>query len=177
MRSSSGQRPLQHRRQVERPQGGRRAGTGKRPATNEGRDGRFRLYADPRRISRHLLRRAGAAQSGQTSSPGWSSSSGCGPATHRRRADQHQSGARTCAAPPGGELAVGDLTLALRLPNCEELDRLQDCGDPEIERIEREIACLRARREAIPFIDPFDLRYSNRIRIPNRRRRRRGCSA
>lgn len=50
----------------------------------------------------------------------------------------------------------------------EELDRLRrDCpGDPEIERIEREIACLKARREAIPFIDPFDLRYSNRIRIP-----------
>ena len=39
-------------------------------------------------------------------------------------------------------------------------------NDEEIVRLEREIACLRARMEAIPFIDPFDLRYSNRIRIP-----------
>jgi uncharacterized sporulation protein YeaH/YhbH (DUF444 family) len=36
----------------------------------------------------------------------------------------------------------------------------------EVERLQREIAVLKARHEAIPFIDPFDLRYSNRIRIP-----------
>ena len=36
----------------------------------------------------------------------------------------------------------------------------------EVERLQREIAALKARHEAIPFIDPFDLRYSNRIRIP-----------
>jgi uncharacterized sporulation protein YeaH/YhbH (DUF444 family) len=38
--------------------------------------------------------------------------------------------------------------------------------EAEVERLHHEISCLRARREAIPFIDPFDLRYSNRIRIP-----------
>lgn len=36
----------------------------------------------------------------------------------------------------------------------------------EIERLEREILNLKVRAEAIPFIDPFDLRYSNHVRIP-----------
>jgi len=36
----------------------------------------------------------------------------------------------------------------------------------EIDQLQREISQLRAKHEAIPFIDPFDLRYSNRIRIP-----------
>ncbi|WP_153111278.1 YeaH/YhbH family protein [Propionivibrio limicola] len=38
--------------------------------------------------------------------------------------------------------------------------------EPEIEQLRREIARLRARIEALPFIDPFDLRYNNRIRQP-----------
>ncbi len=38
--------------------------------------------------------------------------------------------------------------------------------NPEIERVRREIARLRARIDAVPFIDTFDLRYNNRIRIP-----------
>ncbi|HMW77800.1 MAG TPA: YeaH/YhbH family protein, partial [Rhodocyclaceae bacterium] len=75
---------------------------------------------------------------------------------------------RTMRGAAGRRVAVGG-PYGTRLRELqEELDRLKrDCpGDPEIERIEREIACLKARREAIPFIDPFDLRYSNRIRIP-----------
>ncbi|MBI4984693.1 MAG: YeaH/YhbH family protein [Rhodocyclales bacterium] len=38
--------------------------------------------------------------------------------------------------------------------------------DPEVKKIRREIAQLKARIDAIPFIDSFDLRYNNRVRIP-----------
>jgi uncharacterized sporulation protein YeaH/YhbH (DUF444 family) len=36
----------------------------------------------------------------------------------------------------------------------------------EADRIRREIARLRARIDALPFIDPIDLRYNNRVRVP-----------
>ncbi len=35
-----------------------------------------------------------------------------------------------------------------------------------VEKVRREIAVLRAKIEAIPFVDTFDLRYNNRIRVP-----------
>lgn len=38
--------------------------------------------------------------------------------------------------------------------------------DPEVKEIRREIARLKARIEGIPFIDAFDLRYNNRVRVP-----------
>ncbi|MDD3325980.1 MAG: YeaH/YhbH family protein [Zoogloea sp.] len=38
--------------------------------------------------------------------------------------------------------------------------------DPEVLRLRDEIAILRAKLEAIPFIDTFDLRYNNRIKVP-----------
>ncbi|MCE1242209.1 YeaH/YhbH family protein [Oryzomicrobium sp.] len=38
--------------------------------------------------------------------------------------------------------------------------------DPEVVALRKEIARLKLRIEAIPFIDDFDLRYNNRIRIP-----------
>lgn len=38
--------------------------------------------------------------------------------------------------------------------------------DPEVKEIRREIARLRCRIDSIPFIDAFDLRYNNRVRVP-----------
>jgi hypothetical protein len=38
--------------------------------------------------------------------------------------------------------------------------------DARVIRLRKEIHALRARLMAIPFIDPFDLRYSNRIKVP-----------
>lgn len=35
-----------------------------------------------------------------------------------------------------------------------------------VEKVHREIAVLHAKIEAIPFVDTFDLRYNNRIRVP-----------
>ena len=39
-------------------------------------------------------------------------------------------------------------------------------NDPHVVRLKAEIHTLRTRINAIPFIDPFDLRYSNRIKVP-----------
>jgi uncharacterized sporulation protein YeaH/YhbH (DUF444 family) len=38
-------------------------------------------------------------------------------------------------------------------------------GDPEVQGLVREIERVRARMRAIPFIDTFDLRYNNRVRV------------
>ena len=75
---------------------------------------------------------------------------------------------RTMRGAAGRRVAVGGPYAARLRELQEEVDRLrQACpGDPDIVRLEREIVSLKARRDAIPFIDPFDLRYSNRIRIP-----------
>jgi uncharacterized protein len=48
----------------------------------------------------------------------------------------------------------------------EALLETSDESDPEIVAKRAEIQRLRVRIESIPFIDNFDLRYSNRIRIP-----------
>jgi uncharacterized sporulation protein YeaH/YhbH (DUF444 family) len=61
--------------------------------------------------------------------------------------------------PYSGQLRVLEAQL-------ETLRQTLGDDDPEIERVHREIARLRARIEALPFIDPFDLRYNNRVRVP-----------
>src|SRR5690606_41376126 len=51
----------------------------------------------------------------------------------------------------------------------EGLDRLVQArrdGAPEVLSLRAEIARLRAKIEAIPFIDTFDLRYRHRVRVP-----------
>ncbi|WP_265945912.1 YeaH/YhbH family protein [Dechloromonas sp. A34] len=76
---------------------------------------------------------------------------------------------RTMRGAAGRRVAVGG-PYATRLRGLQaELEQALDempLDETEVERLQREIACLKARHEAIPFIDPFDLRYSNRIRIP-----------
>lgn len=73
---------------------------------------------------------------------------------------------RTMRGAAGRRIAVGGPFAARLRELREELERRRSApDDPEIDRLEREIASLMARRAAIPFIDPFDLRYSNRIRI------------
>ncbi|PKO33944.1 MAG: hypothetical protein CVU34_09875 [Betaproteobacteria bacterium HGW-Betaproteobacteria-7] len=76
---------------------------------------------------------------------------------------------RTMRGAAGRRVAVGG-PYATRLRALQaELEGALDempADAAEVERLQREIAVLKARHEAIPFIDPFDLRYSNRIRIP-----------
>ncbi len=76
---------------------------------------------------------------------------------------------RTMRGAAGRRVAIGG-PYAARLRRLQaELESALDQVPPdaeEVDRLQREIACLKAQREAIPFIDPFDLRYSNRIRVP-----------
>jgi len=48
----------------------------------------------------------------------------------------------------------------------DELLETRPDNDPDVTRLKDEIGALRARIEAIPFIDTFDLRYNNRIKVP-----------
>lgn len=94
----------------------------------------------------------------------------------RIRAGYTQSGmptninlARTMRGAAGRRIAVGGpYTAQLRalLAQLDELkDKLTD-DDPELERLRQEIARVRAKMDKVPFVDSFDLRYNNRIRVP-----------
>lgn len=76
---------------------------------------------------------------------------------------------RTMRGAAGRRVAIGG-PYATRLRQLQtELELALDempLDELEIEHLKREIASLKLRGEAVPFIDPFDLRYSNRIRIP-----------
>ncbi len=69
----------------------------------------------------------------------------------------------------GRRLALGSpFTTRLRELQ-KELDAvIEACGEdsPEAIALREEIARVRAKIEAIPFIDSFDLRYNNRIKVP-----------
>lgn len=69
----------------------------------------------------------------------------------------------------GRRIAVGGSTRK-RLKEAElELEELlltASLLDPHVVALKREIHHLHTRLLAIPFIDPFDLRYSNRIKVP-----------
>jgi uncharacterized sporulation protein YeaH/YhbH (DUF444 family) len=69
----------------------------------------------------------------------------------------------------GRRIAVGSKP-ARRVRELEEqLTKLRQVApeeDAEVQKIKRELLHLRTRLQAIPFIDPFDLRYSNRIKVP-----------
>jgi uncharacterized sporulation protein YeaH/YhbH (DUF444 family) len=70
----------------------------------------------------------------------------------------------------GRRIAVGGKS-ARRLKEAErEMSELllvtNDMKDPRVLELKREIHHLRTRLLAIPFIDPFDLRYSNRVKVP-----------
>ncbi len=69
----------------------------------------------------------------------------------------------------GRRIAVGGKSTK-RLREAEkELDVLllvESEDHPRVQALKREIHHLHAKLYAIPFIDPFDLRYSNRIKVP-----------
>jgi uncharacterized sporulation protein YeaH/YhbH (DUF444 family) len=73
----------------------------------------------------------------------------------------------------GRRIAVGAgsrRSLRELLEQLAELQRMLQPGDDvalaEVKALEEEIAALRARVERIPYLDPIDLRYRSRIRVP-----------
>ncbi|MBV1776660.1 YeaH/YhbH family protein [Burkholderiaceae bacterium DAT-1] len=69
----------------------------------------------------------------------------------------------------GRRIALGAAPMARLNEAREELDVLletHDQDDPEVLALQEEIRHLKTRINAIPYIDPFDLRYSNRVKIP-----------
>ena len=94
----------------------------------------------------------------------------------RVRAGYTQSGvptninlARTMRGAAGRRIAVGGPYAAQLRALLAELDEKEDKladDDPELELLRHEIARLRTKMEKVPFVDTFDLRYNNRIRVP-----------
>ncbi|HEV7618728.1 MAG TPA: YeaH/YhbH family protein [Burkholderiaceae bacterium] len=69
----------------------------------------------------------------------------------------------------GRRIAVGGKSSKRLQQAQQELDQLLlivSEDDPAVLKLKREIRELRTRLDAIPFIDPFDLRYSNRVKVP-----------
>jgi uncharacterized sporulation protein YeaH/YhbH (DUF444 family) len=156
--------------QVERPQGGGGKGSGKGQASNEGdgldefvftltRDEFLDIFFDelalPNLVKQQLARidqyrrvRAGYVQTGMPTNINMG---------------------RTMRGAAGRRIAVGGPYAAQIRALEAELKELFDTGQddaPRVEQIRRDIAKLRAKIEAVPFVDTFDLRYNNRVRIP-----------
>ena len=66
-------------------------------------------------------------------------------------------------------IAMGAPTLSRLAEAEEELDELLESDDesnPRVKQLRGEVKTLRHKLHRIPFIDPFDLRYNNRVRQP-----------
>lgn len=77
--------------------------------------------------------------------------------------------ARTMRGAAGRRIAVGGpyaAQLRTLLAELEEKENKLADDDPEIARLRHEIARLRTKMDRVPFVDTYDLRYSNRIRVP-----------
>ena len=156
--------------QVDRPQGGS-GGTGRGQASEDGeglddfvftltRDEFLDIFFDelalPNLVKRQLAHieqyrsvRAGYTQSGVPTN------------INLARTMRGAAGRRIAV---GGPYAAQLRALEAELKTLLENPRPED--EPEIERVRREITRLRAKIEALPFVDTFDLRYNNRIRVP-----------
>lgn len=156
--------------QMDRPPGGGAGGPGKGQASPDGqgldefmftlsRDEFFDIFFDelelPHLVKRQLARiddfklvRAGYTQTGVPTNINL---------------------LRTLRSAAGRRIAAGAPHAARLRAAQEELDRCLQQEPPDTakaEQLQAEIEVLRLRRRAAPFIDPIDLRYSNRIRIP-----------
>jgi uncharacterized protein len=70
----------------------------------------------------------------------------------------------------GRRIAVGGPTRKAIIAAENELKRLKDLGadedDVRVLELKHHIHSLHIKLNAIPFIDPFDLRYTNRVKVP-----------
>jgi uncharacterized sporulation protein YeaH/YhbH (DUF444 family) len=163
--------------EVDRPLGGGAGGSGRGQASREGqglddfvftltRDEFLDIFFDelalPNLVKRQLARidqykrvRAGYTQSGVPTN------------INLGRTMRGAAGRRIAiGAPHAARLRQLEQELRELLASLPVSVRADDSDHPEVVRLRREIARLRARIEAVPFIDTFDLRYNNRVRIP-----------
>ena len=156
--------------QVDRPKGGAGGGGGKGQAGNEGEsldDFVFTLTKDefldiffdemalPNLVKQQLAQieqykrtRAGFVQTGVPTNVNLT---------------------RTMRGAAGRRIAIGGPYAAQLHALEKELAALRETlaeDDAEVERVRKEIAKLRTKIEAIPFVDTFDLRYNNRVKTP-----------
>jgi uncharacterized sporulation protein YeaH/YhbH (DUF444 family) len=76
---------------------------------------------------------------------------------------------RTMRGAAGRRIAIGGPYASQMRALEKELAELRETlpdTHPEVERVRKEIAKLRAKIDAIPFVDTFDLRYNNRVKTP-----------
>lgn len=163
--------------EIDRPLGGGAGGTGRGQAGREGqdlddfiftltRDEFLDIFFDelalPNMVKRQLARvdqykrvRAGFTQSGVPTN------------INLGRTMRGAAGRRIAiGAPYILRLRALEQELRALLETLPAAAQAEDSDDPHVVRLRREIARLRARIEAVPFIDTFDLRYNNRVRIP-----------
>ena len=77
--------------------------------------------------------------------------------------------ARTMRGAVSRRIAVGGpyaAQLRALMAQLEELKNSLTDDDPEMQRLRAEIARLHAKMDKVPFVDTFDLRYNNHIRVP-----------
>ena len=162
--------------QVDRPQGGA-GGSGAGKAGNQGesldnfvftltRDEFLDIFFDelalPNLVKRQLAQieqykriRAGYTQSGVPAN------------INLGRTMRGAAGRRIAVgAPYASRLRALEAELKALLLETEDLSVATQAELPDVVRLRHEIARLRIRIDAVPFIDTFDLRYNNRIRIP-----------
>ena len=162
--------------EVDRPQGGA-AGQGSGQASKDGsgldefvftltRDELLDIFFDelalPNMVKRQLARidqyrrvRAGYTQSGVPTN------------INMGRTMRGAAGRRIAVgAPYAAKVRALEAELKDLLAKAADAGAALDDSDPEITQLRREIAKWRARIEAVPFVDTFDLRYNNRVRIP-----------
>ena len=155
--------------QVDRPLGGGR-GKGKGSASNEGegidefsftltRDEFLDIFFDELALPNLVKRQLAKVEEYKRVRAGFTSTG----------VPTNISLTRTMRGAAGRRIAIGG-PYAAKLREMEAaLEKLllsKRDDDPEVEQLRRDIAKLRAKMAAIPFIDTFDLRYNNRIRIP-----------